>query len=77
MSTQSRRVSSETPEPDLQIAPRRERLKSTVHHSGPILLAGGFGILVLLIFALAVGYVLVVMFFVLEARKHAGKSDGQ
>ena len=30
-----------------------------------------------LIVALAVGFVLVVMFFVLEARKHAGKSDGQ
>jgi len=57
MSTQSRRVSSETPEPDLQIAPRRERLKSTVHHSGPILLAGGFGILVLLIFITGLGVV--------------------
>ena len=30
-----------------------------------------------LIVALAIGFVFVVMFFVLEARKHAGKSDGQ
>ena len=28
-----------------------------------------------LILALAVGFVLVVVFFVLEARKHAGKTD--
>ena len=57
MSTQPRRVSSETSEADLQIPPRRERLKSTVHHSGPILLAGGFGILVLLIFITGLGVV--------------------
>ena len=30
-----------------------------------------------LIIALAVGFVVVVMSSVLEARKHAGKSDGQ
>ena len=30
-----------------------------------------------LIVAVAAGFVLVVMFFALEARKHAGKSDGQ
>ena len=30
-----------------------------------------------LIVALAAGFVFVVTFFVLEARKHAGKSDGQ
>ena len=30
-----------------------------------------------LIIALAVGFVVVVMFFVLEAAKHAGKTDGQ
>src|SRR5204862_8246444 len=57
MSTQPRRVSSDTFESDLQIAPRRERLKFTVHHSGPILLAGGFGILVLLIFITGLGVV--------------------
>src|SRR5438046_4480135 len=57
MSTQPRRVSSDTFESDLQIAPRRERLKFTVHHSGPILLAGGFAILVLLIFITGLGVV--------------------
>src|SRR3989442_8246066 len=57
MSTQPRRVSSETPEPDLQIAFRRERLKWTVHHRTLILLAGGFGILVLLIFITGLGVV--------------------
>jgi len=57
MSTQPRRVSSETPEPDLQIAFRRERLKLTVHHRALILLAGGFGILVLLIFITGLGVV--------------------
>ncbi len=57
MSTQPRRVSSETPEPDLQIAPRRERLKLTVHHRALILLAGGFGILVLLILITGLGVV--------------------
>ena len=57
MSTQPRRVSSDTLESDLQIAPRRERLKFTVHHSGPILLAGGFAILVLLIFITGLGVV--------------------
>jgi len=41
----------------LQIVPRRERLKFTVHHSGPILLAGGFAILVLLIFITGLGVV--------------------
>jgi len=57
MSTPPRRVSSETPEPDLQIAFRRERLKLTVHHRALILLAGGFGILVLLIFITGLGVV--------------------
>jgi len=57
MSTQPRRVSSDTLESDLQIVPRRERLKFTVHHSGPILLAGGFAILVLLIFITGLGVV--------------------
>src|SRR5438093_7073634 len=57
MSTQPGRVSSDTLESDLQIAPRRERLKFTVHHSGPILLAGGFAILVLLIFITGLGVV--------------------
>src|SRR5207249_10404359 len=57
MSTQPRRVSSDTLESDLQIAPRRERLKFTVHHSSPILLAGGFAILVLLIFITGLGVV--------------------
>src|SRR5437773_11786408 len=57
MYTQPRRVSSDTLESDLQIVPRRERLKFTVHHSGPILLAGGFAILVLLIFITGLGVV--------------------
>jgi len=57
MSTQPRRVSSETPEPDLQIAFPRQRLKLTVNQSGPVLLAGGFGILVLLIFITGLGVV--------------------
>src|SRR2546426_11496068 len=57
MSTQPGRVSSDTLESDLQIAPRRERLKFTVHHSGPILLAGGFAILGLLIFITGLGVV--------------------
>ena len=57
MTTQPRRVSSETPEPDLQIAFRREALKLTVHHRALILLAGGFGILVLLIFITGLGVV--------------------
>jgi signal transduction histidine kinase len=56
MSTQPRRVLSDTLESDL-LARRRERLKFTVHHSGPILLAGGFGILVLLIFITGLGIV--------------------
>src|SRR5215470_10207278 len=57
MSTQPRRVSSETPESDLQIAFRRERLKFTTHHRALILLAGGFGILVLLILITGLGVV--------------------
>ena len=57
MSTQPRRVSSDTPEPDLQIASNQERLKLTVHHRALVLLAGGFGILVLLIFITGLGVV--------------------
>ena len=57
MSTPPRGVSSEAPEPDLQIAFRRERLKLTVHHRALSLLAGGFGILVLLIFITGLGVV--------------------
>src|SRR5215475_4062856 len=57
MSTQPRRVSSETSESDLQIAFRRERLKFTAHHRALILLAGGFGILVLLILITGLGVV--------------------
>src|SRR5262249_49862350 len=57
MSTQPRRVSSGTSEPDLQIAFRRGRLKFTVHHRALILLASGFGILVLLIFITGLGVV--------------------
>src|SRR3989475_6282239 len=57
MSTQLRRVSSETPEPDLQIALRQERLNLTVHHRPLILLAGGVGSLVLLIFICVLGVV--------------------
>src|ERR1700747_3417178 len=57
MSTQLRRVSSGSSEPDLQITFPREKLRSTVHHRGLILLAGGFGILVLLIFITGLGVV--------------------
>jgi signal transduction histidine kinase len=57
MSIQRRSVSSDTPEPDLQPAVRPERLKLTVHHRALILLAGGFGILVLLIFIAGLGVV--------------------
>src|SRR5213593_4860552 len=57
MSTQPRGVSSETPEPDLRTAFRRERLKLTVHHRPLLLLSGGFGILVLLIFITGLGVV--------------------
>ena len=57
MSTQSPRVLSDTLEPDLQITLPRERLRSTVHHGALTLLAGGFGILVLLIFITGLGVV--------------------
>jgi signal transduction histidine kinase len=57
MSSQPRRVLSDTPAPDLQIALRPERLKLAVHHRALILLAGGFGILVLLIFMAGLGVV--------------------
>src|SRR2546422_3735418 len=57
MSTQPGRVSSDTLESGLHIGPRRERLKFPVHHSGPILVAGGFAILVLLIFITGLGVV--------------------
>src|SRR5213594_24272 len=57
MSTQPRRVSFDTLEPDLQITVSREKLKSTVHQRALILLAGGFGILVLLIFITGLGVV--------------------
>src|SRR5437867_12650589 len=57
MSTQPRRVSSETSELDLQIAPRRERLGLTAPHRALVLLACGFGILVLLIFITGLGVV--------------------
>jgi len=57
MSTQPLRVSSETTEPDLQIAFPREGLKLSVHHRALILPAGGFGILVLLIFITGLGVV--------------------
>src|SRR5262245_18839842 len=57
MSTHPSIVSSITPEPDLHIASRRERLRFTAHHSALILLAGGFGILVLLIFITGFGVV--------------------
>jgi len=57
MSTQPRRVSSETPELDLQIPLRREALKLTPHRRALILLAGGFGILVLLILITGLGVV--------------------
>src|SRR5881397_3693917 len=57
MSTQPPRVSSEAPEPNLQITFRREGLKLTVHRRALLLLAGGFGILVLLIFITGLGVV--------------------
>src|SRR5437867_7438113 len=57
MSTPHRRVSSETPVPDFQIALRRGRLKLMVHHRALIVLSGGFGILVLLIFITGLGVV--------------------
>ncbi len=57
MSTQPPRVSSEAPEPNLQITFRREGLKLTVHRRALILLAGGFGILVLLILITGLGVV--------------------
>jgi signal transduction histidine kinase len=57
MSTLPRRVSSEALEPDLQIATRLERMKFSLHHGELILLAGGFGILVLLIFITGLGVV--------------------
>jgi len=54
MSSRPQKVSSDT---DSQSGFRRERLKFTVNHGGLILLAGGFGILVLLIFITGVGVV--------------------
>src|SRR5215467_6275356 len=57
MSTQPRAVSLDTLEPDLQITFPRKRLRSTVHQKALILLAGGFGILVLLIFITGLGVV--------------------
>src|SRR5438876_6206291 len=57
MSTEPRRFSSDSSVPDLEIPLPRERLRHTVHHSGLILLAGGFGILVLLIFITGLGVV--------------------
>src|SRR5213594_473872 len=57
MSTQPLRVSSETTEPDLQMAFPREGLKLSVHHRALILPACGFGILVLLIFITGLGVV--------------------
>src|SRR2546425_1669761 len=57
MSTQPRRVLSDNPEPDLQIAFQQATLKLTVHHRALILLAGGFGILALLIFITGLGVV--------------------
>jgi hypothetical protein len=56
MSTQPL-VSPDTPEPGFEIAFRPKRLKLTVHQGGLILLAGGFGILVLLIFITGLGVV--------------------
>src|SRR5262245_56894551 len=52
-----RRVSSDTPEPDLQIAARWKGLKLTLNHGALMLLAGGFGILVLLILITGLGVV--------------------
>jgi len=57
MSTQPRAVSFDPLEPDLQITFPRKRLNSTVHQRALILLAGGFGILVLLIFITGLGVV--------------------
>jgi signal transduction histidine kinase len=57
MSTQPRILSSDIPKPDLRIGSARERLKLRVNHSGLILLASGFGILVLLIFITGLGVV--------------------
>ena len=57
MSSPPERISSDTTEPDSQSGSRRERLKLTVHHRALILLAGGFGILVLLIFITGLGVV--------------------
>ena len=54
---QSRRVSSDTLETDLQAAVRPERLKLAARHGALILLASGFGILVLLIFVAGLGVV--------------------
>src|SRR5215510_840855 len=57
MSTHPPIVSSDTPEPDLHIVSRRERLRFTAHHRALILLAGGFGILVFLILITGLGVV--------------------
>jgi signal transduction histidine kinase len=57
MSMQPRRVSSDTLETDLQAAVRPERLKLAARHGALILLASGFGILVLLIFVAGLGVV--------------------
>jgi signal transduction histidine kinase len=57
MSTQPRAVSFDPLEPDLQITFPRKRLSSTAHQRALILLAGGFGILVLLIFITGLGVV--------------------
>src|SRR5216117_1293146 len=54
MSSRPQKVSSDT---DLQSGSRQGRLKFTVNHGGLILLAGGFGILVLLIFVTGLGVV--------------------
>src|SRR2546426_4893032 len=54
MSSWPQKVSSDT---DLQSGSRQGRLKFTVNHGGLILLAGGFGILVLLIFITGLGVV--------------------
>src|SRR5881392_4251585 len=57
MSRQPQAISSDTPEPDLQIGSRREKQRFRVKHGGLILLAGGFAILVLLIFITGLGVV--------------------
>src|SRR5438876_12093376 len=54
MSSRPQKVSSDT---DLQSGSRQGRLKFTVNHGGLVLLAGGFGILVLLIFITGLGVV--------------------